>query len=86
MSEQNKETGNRIVHFAQRTVKENGEYMACLTEEGADGYWKTDWPLGKDYGEAVRICDERNEERGISKVDAEMIILQTMGNCRRKNS
>jgi len=75
----------RIVHFVQHTVKEDGEFVTCLTEEGSDGYHKTDWPLGTDYNEAEKICEERNKENGISKREALKIVAQTIGNCMRKN-
>lgn len=68
----------RVVHFVQHTVKEDGEFLTCLAEEGTLGYHKTDWPLGTDFKEAVKICNERNEEMGISKEDALMIQISTM--------
>lgn len=74
----NQPTAKRVVHFVQRTVKENGEFIACLAEEGTKGYYKTDWPLGTDYDEAEKICEERNKEIGISKKDAFMIQISTM--------
>jgi len=68
----------RAVLFIQDTVKENGEYIACIAKDGGSGYYKTDWAFGKDKEQAQAICDERNIEQGFSKEDALKIVLSTM--------
>lgn len=73
-----REDENRCVFFMQRTVKENGEYVVCIAEEGTPGFYKTDWLWGTDFALATKLCDERNEKNGISKEEAEEIIVGTI--------
>lgn len=69
---------NKKVLFMQRTVKEGNEYVVCIAEEGTQGYYKTDWLWGSDFEAAEKLCDERNEEAGISKRESLMIMAKTM--------
>lgn len=70
--------GTRKVYFVQRTVLEDGQYVVCIAEEGTKGYVKTDWLWGSDFEEASRLCTEKNQEMGISEMDALMIQSCTM--------
>lgn len=73
----NKEFKKNVL-FIQETVKENGEYVVCIAEEGTQGFYKTDWLWGTDKEAVQALCDERNEEQGISKKEALTIILRSM--------
>ena len=68
----------RTVFFIQETVKENGQYVPCIAEEGSKGYYKTDWLWGSDKEMADKMCDERNEKSGISKEEAMKIVARSM--------
>ncbi|MHC3995719.1 hypothetical protein ACXWTF_12915 [Thiomicrolovo sp. ZZH C-3] len=68
----------RTVFFVQRTVMENGEYVVCIAEEGTKGFYQTDWLWGSDFAYAEAMCNQRNEEVGISKADALKIIVKSM--------
>lgn len=70
--------GTRKVYFVQRTVLESGQYVVCIAEEGTKGYVKTDWLWGSDFEEVSRLCTVKNQEMGISEMDALMIQSCTM--------
>lgn len=74
--------GNRKVYFVQRTVMQNGQYVVCIAEEGTKGYSKTDWLFGSNFNEASKLCNEKNEQMGISEMDALMIQSCTMKELR----
>ena len=89
MNEQNETPKNessevKNVLFVQRTVMEDGEYVACLTNAETAGFHKTDWLFGKDFNEAEKMCEEKNEKSGISKIDALVIVATSMGNANKK--
>lgn len=69
---------SRKVFFIQETVKEDGEYVVCIAEEGTAGYHKTDWLWGSDKEVAQALCNERNEDFGISKKEAIKIVVSSM--------
>jgi len=55
-----------------------GEYRALIAVENESGYYKTDWFWGSDLENAEQIAREKNEMMGISRKDANLIVLSTM--------
>ena len=53
-------------------------YQVGIAVEGERGYNVTDWYWGHDYKVACELADERNAKMGLTKEQAEDIIISTM--------
>lgn len=66
-------------YFVMQTqINSQGEYRALIAKEGEKGYYVTDWFWGKDFKIAEQLADQKNARLGISKKEANKIILGTM--------
>jgi hypothetical protein len=55
-----------------------GHYYPGISVEGESGYFVTDWDWGTDRALAQQCADEKNARLGLTKQDAERIILSSM--------
>ena len=59
-------------------TNDKGEFRALVAVENESGYYKTDWFWGSDLGQAEEIARDKNLAMGISREDANLIILSSM--------
>jgi hypothetical protein len=57
---------------------EKGDIIPCIAIEKEPGYFKTDWAWGKSLTEALKIAEKMNAKLGITKEDADKIVMSTM--------
>lgn len=70
---------NRTAYFILESQQnEQGEFRALIAVENESGYYKTDWFWGKILSNAEEIAREKNLAMGISREDANVIVLSTM--------
>lgn len=73
------DTNKRTAYFLNPNEKtDSGEFIPCIAVEGVEGYHRTDWTWGTDEDIAVQCVHEKNERLGLSREDAETIVLSTM--------
>ena len=72
-------TDKRKAYFIlESQTDENGNYRALIAVEDEPGYYKTDWFWGCDLDTAEQIATSKNEAMGISRGEANLIILSSM--------
>jgi hypothetical protein len=70
----------KMAMFIQQTVKsDSGQFIPCIAVEGTKGYNLTSWEWGTDYEAACQLAEDSNTKRGIDPIEAELIIIGTMG-------
>lgn len=57
---------------------EEGEFYALIAVEGESGYYKTTWLWGKDIDKAEEVARFKNKAMGISRKEANLIVLSSM--------
>lgn len=66
-------------YFIQPTVTdENGNYIPCIAVENERGFYRTNWEWGNDIEQAQRIADMMNDKLGITRADANRIVISSM--------
>jgi hypothetical protein len=75
--------GKRICFFIDETmvVKHDDDtrhYYPAIVTENEDGYNRTNWDYGTDYKLAEEAVESLNRKRGISKEEADAIVMSSM--------
>ena len=72
-------TEQRTCYFVMETnANDSGEFNALIAKENEPGYYKTDWYWGKNFKVAEEIADRKNQDLGITKKEACLIVLSSM--------
>ena len=72
-------TDTRKAYFIlESQTNDKGEFRALVAVENESGYYKTDWFWGSNLDQAEEIAKEKNLAMGISRDDANLIILSSM--------
>lgn len=68
----------RCYFVLQNHTDSEGEFQALVAIEGERGFHETDWYWGKDFDKAEKIAEVKNGVMGISRKEANLIVLSTM--------
>jgi len=78
MAEPNKEPPKMAIIILEEEKDRKGRYIPCIVKEGEKGYYPTTWQWGLDKAIAQKLADDYNQRLGLTKEQAEQLVLQSM--------